>query len=191
MTLNHSENLTSALHPRSKFLTFIAWVFIAITGFLVAMALTENIMFNFIFPFNEIKTIIKTAEAITYIPAGAKFYCSNIKLIFLGFFVVSAMALTSSIGLLKRKNWARILFIFIMTLEIIWYWGGVFLQGAVVPKILELPKLIGYSSSQNIEKTFFIIHTITTTVGIIFTILFGWIIKILISKNIKQEFLKT
>ena len=62
------------------------------------------------------------------IPPIANFMMANIRLIFCTFLALSVITLVSSIALLKRKNWARIMFVFLMGLGIVWDIGGLFFQ---------------------------------------------------------------
>jgi hypothetical membrane protein len=113
---------------------------------------------------------LKLAEQMSALMPLAKFF-------FLTFLVVSVIILMCSIGLLKRKNCARILFIILMIFGIILSLGGIFFQ-----KTPARPETSG--------AILMVIRIISAIVGTGMIILYSWIIKKLLSSNIKKEFMK-
>ena len=143
-------------------------------------------MINFLFPIGKMKESINTQEAAKAMPGITKFLFLNIQLFFFSFLIVSTMTLISSFGLLKRKNWARLIFVTILTLGIIWNLSSLFLQGAMMPKIpVEATQQEGIP---NFQMIFTIMRVFTGIMTIGMSVLFGWIIKKLASEDIKQEF---
>ena len=171
---------------KSKFVTVVAWIFIVLTGFGLFIAILQNIMITMMFPVDEMQKLFNQPEAAEHIPALARFMALHIRLLFLGFLFVTAVTFISSIGLLKRKNWARIFFIVIMVLGIIGNLSAIFLQGAMMPKIPPVPQHPGMPDFQSM---FIIMRVFSAMMAIGMSVLLGWIIKKLVSKEIKREFI--
>jgi hypothetical protein len=171
---------------KSKFVTVLAWIFIVLTGFGLFILILQNIMITMMFPVDEMQKVFNRPEAAARIPALARFMASHFRLFFLGFLFVTAGTFISSIGLLKRKNWARIFFIVILVLGIICNLSGIFLQGAMMPKIPQVPEHPGMPDFQSM---FIIMRVFSAVMAIGMSVLFGWIIKKLVSKDIKREFI--
>lgn len=94
---------TPAPVPQSAFVTVLAWVMIAFGVFGVLMALLQSVLVNMLLPMFE--SAIPLAGA-----AGA------LPLAFLRFAMLAALAFSvlmtyGAYALLKRRNWARILYI--------------------------------------------------------------------------------
>jgi hypothetical protein len=128
-----------------------------------------------------------TAPGGPEMPAFFRFMMGNVRLFFASFLVVSAAMLGAAVGLLKRKNWARILFIFILSLGIIWNIGGMALQFFILQ---DFPKQVGAPpeivSDFKTMRTLIMVFSALLALG--FSLLFGWIIKKLASVEIRREF---
>jgi len=178
----------SQLAEKSKFVTVVAWIFIVVAGFATFISILQNIMINLMFPIEKMTEALNEAEAQEHIPFLFRFLFSNIRIFFFGFLVISATTFVSAIGLLKRKNWARIIFIIILSLGILWNISGLFMQHLMFSSMPELPNQEGvnqFKVMMNIMRVF----TLIMAIGI--SILFGWIIKKFTSQRIKAEFVTT
>ncbi len=172
-------------NDRSTFVTAVAWVFIVLSGFSTLIAVLQNIMLFMMFPVDEMNIAMEEARSSGQVPASAEFMMNNFQYFFLGILLVSLTTLVSSIGLLRRLNWARIIFIVIMILGITWNIGGLALNFVFFS---EIPQI----DAEGVDETFKIMQTIiivaTTIMTIIFSALFGWIIAKLCSEKIREEF---
>lgn len=152
---------------KSRFVTNVAWIFIIITGFTTLISILQNIVVNMVSP-NNIKGTLNQPEAV--------------KLFIFVVFAFSLTTLISSIGLLNRKNWARLVFITILILGIIWNLSSRFLPGVMMLKMsAEVAKQEGAQ----------VFQIFTAIIAIGMSVLFGWIAKKLVSKKIKQEFIQS
>jgi hypothetical protein len=166
---------------RSTFVTVVAWIFIVGSGFATLMSLMQNIMIHVMFNKD------KFSQLPDDMPAGASFMFEYFQLIILAFLLICILMLVSSIGLLKRKNWARLVFIFILSLGILWSLASLILQAvffSTMPEMSQSPEFQEFKAMQSIMQWF------TAIISIGFAILFGWIIMRLLSSAIKQEFLQ-
>lgn len=172
---------------RSSFVTALAWVFIVLSGFATLIAIAQNVMINTMLPVDQMEAAIHSAEAQQNMPPVAAFMTSHFRLFFGAFLALSAVTLISSIALLKRKNWARLVFISLMGLGIIWNLGGLFLQQAIFssisPPATAPPEFL--DQFQSMAQTMMIFSAI---MAIVFSVLFAWIIKRLASQKVREEF---
>lgn len=170
---------------QSTFVTVLAWIFIVISGFSTFMAILQNIMLFFFFPRDAFNQQMSAAQFPDEIPTLFKIMFSHFDLFFVGFLVLSSVTFISAIALLKRKNWARIMFIVLMIIGIAWNVGGAILQYFWFHT---LPEMAGNQVPQEFET----MQNVTFGVGIVmavaFTIFFCWIIKKLSSQSIVTEF---
>lgn len=188
-TFHGDKQLNAPAIPiRSAFVTVLAWIFIILAGFSTLIGILQNIMIQVMFSAPDMQAAMETSRQTGDVPATAQFMFDNMRWFFLFALIVFATTFVSSIGLLKRKNWARIFFIAIMTLGIIWNIGGFVFQLLMFSTIPDMPP----NASPDMHTQFNTISIIFTVVGgimaLAFSVLFGWIIKRLISPGIKQEF---
>ena len=103
--------MSSDAESRSGVVTFIAWVAIILSGFHTALGLIQNLMFQ-TSPFGEMLGSVKGDELPADAPYMFTWLVDNMSVfIFLVGFAIPLCILVVSINLLKRKNWARILFV--------------------------------------------------------------------------------
>lgn len=117
--------------------------------------------------------------------AFSKLVLSNIRLLCFAFLVGSCATFISSIGLLKRKNWGRIIFIGIMSLGIASNVFALVLQELMMRPMLEMPDPPG--SNFGVVMTIARVVSVLAVLGV--SIFYGWIIKKLASRKIRQEFM--
>jgi energy-converting hydrogenase Eha subunit C len=150
---------------RSVFVTVLAWLFIVMSGFTTLISIFQNIVIHLLFQ------KVKPAESTQQLSGLEGLVYNHINLIFLLYLLVSIACFVSSIALLRRKKWARIIFIFLMTIGIIWN---------IVSSVLEF---ITFTPSE----FGLIITWLLMALGM--SVLFGWIIHKLASNQIKTEFI--
>lgn len=173
---------------RSGFVTGLAWTFVALGGLSTLIALLQVIMLAALLPMDEIRTAMRETDESQAMPALVRFMLDNFYLFFLAFLLVSAATFVSAIGLLKRWNWARLTFIGIMVLGVLWN-----LAGIAIPFVVSrwLPALPGGMPSDfrdqfNLVWTF--MTAVTVVIGLLFAGLFAWIVKRLLSADVRSEF---
>jgi hypothetical protein len=170
---------------RSTFINVLAWFFIIIGGFSTFISILQNIMFRMMFHSDEANQALRQTENAKEIPAFAGFMLNHMDLFFLLFLAVSATSLVSAIALLKRKNWARVIFIALMSLGIVWNIAGVVLQFTMFNNI---PEFANKDAPPEFENMMRLMQAASVIMVIAFTVLFGWIIKKLVSPQIRAEF---
>ncbi len=170
---------------RSTFVSVIAWVFIVLSGFGTLVSLMQNIMVSLLFSGPEIQSAISKSGATADMPAIAAFMFSHFRLFVFLIFILIVFTLIASIGVLKRKNWARIIFIGILGLSILSMAGSI----AVQYFFFSGPSGFG---AENIPAD---MKTMMRIMQIFFVVLYSaiaivlaWIIKKLLSPKIAREF---
>jgi hypothetical protein len=173
--------------PKSTFVTVLSWIFIIFSGGMTLISALQNIMFYFIFPRDEMRETIESGHGGAEVPAFVKFMMSNFDILLAAIFCLSLLCFVCSIGLLKRKNWARLTFIGVMVLGIIWNIFGLIMQQFVFSDFPEQT-----NAAANFQEQFKNMQIIIQTISIVFSIgfsaLFGWIIWKLRSSQIVAEF---
>jgi hypothetical protein len=166
---------------KSTFVTVFAWLMIVFNGFGLFISLMQNIMFATFFKMDEFKSEFENPSDF---PDGfPTFIFKNFQYIIPLMGILILFALIASIGLLKRKNWARISFLFLLGFGILYMIAGTILQIMVFGSAFNATEI---PSEFSFFSTFFIIFMAIITLGFIF--LFGWLIYRLSSQKIKEEF---
>jgi len=152
----------AAIPPRSTFVTVVAWIFIVAMGTVVCISILQAIIFVFIFPTEAFWSASNMSLDPEQTPAIVLFIARNMLLVFVVFGSVAVVTLVTAIGLLRRKNAARLAFIGLMGLAILCNFGGLWLEREI------------FSSSA------------LSAIGL--SVLSAWIIKRLASRATTEEF---
>lgn len=165
------------MEQRSTFVTVVGWIFIIFSS----LFLLEALMFMAM-PVEKLAALMQPAQALK---PGDTLYLSVMHGFFLVFGAVSAWVLLSSIGLVLRKNWARISFIVILVINLI-FCGIYLLLGAFTIAFMpstglpgQPPELAGFAHGMMIFMV---------VCSVIFGALYGFILYKLNTKSIRQEF---
>lgn len=172
---------------QSVFVTVVAWLFIIISGFAAFITLLQNIMFHFVFQTDKMHEAMTQQQAAGEIPPMAEFMFSHMHLFFGLMFVLAVLMLAAAIGLLLRKNWARITFIGLMIVGIVWNLGSLaaqqfFMRGMPMPDDAPADFVHQTQSMMSVMTVFSIL------IAVIVSVLFAWIAWKLSSTRIRQEF---
>jgi hypothetical protein len=177
----------NAIDNRSGFVTALAWVFIVLSGFSTMISVLQNAMVWTMFHPPQMAQAM--AEQPRGMPPYAAFLMGHFQWFFLAFLLVSATTLASSIGLLKRMEWARVVFIALMFLGIAWNLFGLVGQFVMMAFMNDQFAAMPKSANEPDMQPFFVaIMAVSAIFAIGFSVLFGWIAKRLLSREIKAEF---
>ena len=178
--------MSIASTPRSNFVTVVAWIFIVLSGFASLIALLQNLMLHLAMPMDEMKQHM-SGQAVEQMPAAAMFMFGHIELIFAAFLAVCLGTLASSVGLLKRKSWARITFIALMLFGVFWNLGGLVLQQTFMSQ-MPIPPDAPSEFQSHFESMMKVMRVVTALVALGMSTLFGWIAWRLWLPSIVAEF---
>jgi len=172
--------------PRSNFVTVLAWIFIVLSAFCTVMAILQNVMVALVFNRSEVRQAMQVSQA-HGAPPFAEFMFGHMQWFFLGFLLFSALLLVTSIGLLKRWNWARLVFIAFMVLSIVWSIGGIGLQAVMLSSMQD-----DVSAMPQAPVDFRVFQIVTVSMSALFalafSVLYAWIIRRLASAPVIAEF---
>lgn len=154
---------------KSTFVTVIAWLFIVGSGLAILFLVLQNIMFFMVMSedFSQQPGITANKETFSYVN--------------LPFLLVFIALFISSIGLLKRKSWARLAFIILLALGIV-----LTIREAILDAILYSSEM---SQDNELPDYVEIIVWFVVLIRIGIAVLFAWIIKRLLPESVKQEFM--
>lgn len=143
-------------------------------------------MIWFLFPRQQIHDAINAPDAARNTDPIFRVLLGHIEFFFLGFFLVALATFISSVGLLRRREWARKAFVAIMGLGVLWNIGSVVMQylmfGTNGPFKNAPPEPPEFRTMVAVMEVF----TWVFALGI--SALFIWIIRRLISPAIRAEF---
>jgi len=175
----------NAIAPaRSGFVTVLAMVFIVMSGGSTLIAALQNLL---------IHTFLKGAPlvaspALRDMPGIYNFVVLHFEAIFFLNLAVSAAVLVVSIGLLKRKRWARIAFIVFMALGIAWNVVMPVLQYFMMQWMLASIPPAGEGGAPDFRAFMLVIRAVTLFFAVEMVGLFSWIIYKLTRPEIAAEF---
>ena len=178
--------------PRSSFVTSLSWSFIILAAFGALIGLLQNIMFNVMLGTMDIEVVIKDASAAGVMPEFMAVILRHMRVLLAVTLALSLLTFFAAIALLKRRNWARIVFIVMMWLGVAGNLGGLWLQY----------QMLNSASMQEMMKSMNVVSGAATSmdgliqgamwvsalIAVVFAALFAWVAVRLSSRDIKQEF---
>ena len=168
---------------QSTFINVLAWISIIFSGFGVFIGIMQNIMMQTVMKDTHFEEAINEQEGI---PPMMGVIFENFELLVMGTLIVTILTFIASIGLLKRKNWARIFFIVLMIGGIIWTLLG-------VTQFFFMDSMLMERVPQNVPPEFQSMqNTMKIAMGTMFAVmvaLYLYMIKRLSSNETKEEFL--
>lgn len=177
---------------RSDFVTVLAWIFIGLGGLSTLMAVAQYIVVNFMMSIGQMQDAMNAETARGDVPAAAQFMAGHFRQLIGAFFLLSLITLVAAVGLLRRWNWARLLFIGLMALGIVWNLASLALQRVMMSSMLSTMPMLPPNTPPDFRAQFETMMTGMQIVGAIFalgfSVLFGWIIMRLMSAAIRREF---
>lgn len=169
---------------RSTFVTLLAWIFIILSGFGTMIFILQNIMVHIMFDMPEFQEALQTP--MPGAPPFMAFLMAHFRW-FAGLLLLSTIVtLVASIGLLKRKNWARLTIVTMLILSIFSNLAGMVMQLMALPAMQAQFPAIPDAPDMRIFMIAIAIFSLLITLA--FTVLFGWIVKRLLSPAIVAEF---
>ncbi|MCA9657379.1 MAG: hypothetical protein KC486_03475 [Myxococcales bacterium] len=160
--------LTTSAPQRSTFVTVVAWIFIVFSGMATLISALQNLLLQ--------GGALARGDGPGFGPDA------SVTLIFAAFFVGSAVTLAASIGLLRRRAWARPLFIAMLVLFIVAQLGGLALQYATLAAFEDVAAPDDFTRMVAMIQVFSLIFAVALCGG------FVWIIRRLLDPEVRAEF---
>jgi hypothetical protein len=130
---------------------------------------------------------IADANGAQPMPGWLRLIIGHLPLVMIAFVVLSLVTLVAAIGLLARRNWARLVFIGLMILAAVSNLVGAaipFVVSDVMPAMSELPADL----RDQIALLSNVVTVASVAIGVVFAGLFAWLVKRLMSPEVKAEF---
>ncbi len=175
---------------RSSFVTVVAWIFIVLSGFTTFISLLQNVILAFM-PKDLFNQALQDTTFTHVMPTAPRFMFAHLHTLLFAVLVVCAATLVSSIGLLRRHNWARLVFIGLLALGAVYNIAGLFLQQAMLSSFnapFAADSTLGGASRQ-FQQMMQAMRVAMFIFELGFAALFIWIIVRLVSPRIRAEFL--
>lgn len=185
-----ADGIETSVPERSTFVTVLAWVFIVLSGYMTLMGALQNVMFAHFLPQMGLDAALAPHSAADVrIPSVIRFIFGHMQMMAAVILLLAASTLVASIGLLKRAEWARHVFIGLMALGIVWNVASLIVQQLFVSTMM------GVAAPPDFRAQVVVIRVVVFVFSLIWTIalsvLFGWIIRKLRSAPIVAEFTGT
>ena len=172
---------------RSTFITVLAWVSIVLSSFATLIALMQAAMFFFLFR-DKLSIPNRGWPGQEQLPAFLQFIFSHPEVFFVTFWSLTVLTFIAAIGLLRRKNWARLYFIVVLIFGIVWEVGGLWVQHKMLAVVPATMRAAPADFAKEFEIAGTVISVGTTVFAIAVAALFGWLIKRLLSRAVRAEF---
>lgn len=172
--------------PRSAFVTATAWSFIVASAFTTVVSLLQNVMVWTMFDSAAFERVLAT-DTPGEVPELALSMFRHMPLISVAVLLLSALSLAASIGLLRRRNWARLVFMAMMVLGIAWNLLGLALQFAMMGHMRELMADVP-PDAPDVGFLLVGIGLMSAVMALGFSAVFGWIFLRLRSPAVVAEF---
>jgi hypothetical protein len=173
--------------PRSAFVTVVAWFGIALGGMSVLVGVLQMVMVSVMFsegPWAELDQ-----QSLHDMPRWFGWIFGHFQLLVAANLLAMGVLLAASIGLLRRRNWARIVIVALLVLGIVANLGGLGLQLAMMQS---MPGFDAAGAPADFAASFArmraIILVVSAVVACAFAVLYGWIIRRLSSPAVRSEF---
>ena len=172
--------------PKSTFVTVVAWTFLVLSGFAAFIGILQNTMIWFLFPRSQIHDAMNSQEIAKNTNIFFRTFLGHTEFYFLAFFLVALFTFLTSVGLLRRREWARKAFIGLMALGILWNLGSCVMQLFMFG--LHGPFPDEPQGGSEFRVMMVVMQVFTWVFAVALSVLFGWIINRLMSPNIVKEF---
>ena len=175
--------------PQSGFVTTVAWIFIVLAGFATFISLLQNVMLAFM-PHDVFNQALQDTTFTRAMPSAPRFMFAHFHAMIVAFFVICAATLLSAIGLLRRRNWARLVFIGLLAFGVVYNIVGLVFQQAMVSSFnapFAADSAFGAAGHQ-FQQMLLAMRVVMVVFELGFAALFVWIIVKLVSPPIRAEF---
>lgn len=172
--------------PRgSSFVTAVGWIVSVGAGLATAFSALQNIVFHTMMA-SRMPGPDELAAA--GMPAAFRWLFGHLGLLLGALFVVCLITFVAAVGLLRRRNWARLVFIGLLGLGIAWNLAGIGLQHYVVGMMEGNMSRTPADLQDEFKQMLRIVQALTAVFAIGFSVFLAWMIKRLVAQDVRAEF---
>lgn len=173
---------------RSTFVTVVAWIFIVLAALASLVAIVQALMVMFMLPAGVLPPAAGAYGALQDLPAALRLLLRNVWLVFVAFWLIAIMTLVAAIGVLLRKNWARLMFVGLLGIGIAWNVGAIWLQRAIISSMHQPPTRAPAEIASDLETMAKVMGIGMTLFAVGISLVLAWIAIRLMSPAISAEF---
>jgi len=177
----------AATPTRSTFITVLAWLSIIGAAGATLVSLMQAAMYFLIFR-DKIAAVQGHWPGTEQMPGLAQFFFSHPEIFIAAFWSLSVLTFIAAIGLLWRKNWARLYFIAVLALGIVWNLASLWLQHLVLSVASTTMRNAPAEFTRQAEVFETIISIVSVAIAVGTAVLFAWLITRLLSRAVRAEF---
>lgn len=166
--------------------TLLAWVTIIPAAFGVLVSLMQNILFAAFMSPDQLEQLF------AMLPPGMeslpRVSYDMLRVVLLAFLALSILFLATGIGLLKRRNWARVVFVASVALGTLYGLVSYFLLDSAADLSMLIPPAGPDGSRVDVAPIMAMMRAATTVLTVVITALNVWLVWWLLSPAIRREF---
>jgi len=181
--------MNAVAEQRSTFVTVVAWLFIITAGFATFISLLQNITLHFLFPMEKMQETMYGQPQGADLPPMATFMFEYMEVLFGLMLLLTSLTLAAAIGLLLRKNWARITFVILMILGVVWNLGSLAAQQLFF-RSMPVAEHAPADFVRHTQGMMNVMNAFSLLLALLLCLLFGWIAWKLTRPEIRAEFAK-
>ncbi len=174
--------------PPSTFVSVLAWLGIILHAFLALGAIMQGVLLRTVLEDPTLMERVTAAYSATPIPEVGPYVVGISRIIFAAFFAYALIGVAASIGLLHRKNWARLTTVVMLALTLAWMALMTGLQ--LLSGNISMPANPNYPNMPDMTQMMSTIRTFSLIIGVAIMATCGWLIWRLVSKPIRAEFVR-
>jgi hypothetical protein len=178
----------SASQPRTSFVSGLAWTFIACAALGALLVGAQLVAVSTVFPAEEMREVLREIGKSQPLPAFVDAAFEHLRALLAALLALCVVTLIASLGLLARRDWARVAFIWLSIAAAIVHAAGALaplpLGFGPMPFAQEVPAELR-GGFEAIMRTL-----LWTSIGsaLAFAGAFAWLAKRLAAEDIRREF---
>lgn len=170
----------------SAFVTVLGWLGIILFGSGLALAVLQILLFRTLFGHGVAWPSTAVSPWAPPSPEAMRQSLVFLRYAVIGLCTLMAAGLVASIGLLHRKNWARLTTLGFLYLSIAW--AGVSLLGLVATAGVPIPSPAAGPPSVAMDEMMKMMRIVFSVLAVVNAVVSGWLVKRLMSRPIRDEF---
>jgi hypothetical protein len=186
-TLNSVQSPLAPYPPHSAFVSATAWSFLLVAAFGAFMNALQLLLMFTVLPPADYFAIASDLQSTQSLPSFLVFIVEHMVAWTFLALVLSLLTLVASVGLLRRQNWARIVFVVIM-----WLGVAANLAGAAAPLVLgpmaqSLLQSFPIEMRGDLQSMMTMMTWLSVGLALLFAALFAWTAVKLMSAAVRRE----